>query len=93
MITVQKERLHYTFVSFLQGFDPPHQSDTRTIYIANRFPQHGHYVPQKFADNRIISSKVTEPKLTGMAALWSIPDKNTRMELPFAESAHQQCSL
>ncbi|GAA6093330.1 phospholipid-transporting ATPase IF isoform X6 [Tachysurus ichikawai] len=41
------------------GFDPPHQSDTRTIYIANRFPQHGHYVPQRFADNRIISSKYT----------------------------------
>ncbi|KAM9128271.1 phospholipid-transporting ATPase IF isoform 2-T2 [Pangshura tecta] len=41
------------------GFDPPHQSDTRTIYIANRFPQNGHYVPQKFADNRIISSKYT----------------------------------
>nr|XP_014340178.1 PREDICTED: probable phospholipid-transporting ATPase IF [Latimeria chalumnae] len=41
------------------GFDPPHQSDTRTVYIANRFPQHGHYVPQKFADNRIISSKYT----------------------------------
>uniref|UniRef100_A0A8C7SHL7 Phospholipid-transporting ATPase n=1 Tax=Oncorhynchus mykiss TaxID=8022 RepID=A0A8C7SHL7_ONCMY len=39
------------------GFDPPHQSDTRTVYIANRFPQHGHYVPQRFADNRIISSK------------------------------------
>ena len=40
------------------GFDPPHQSDTRTIYIANRFPQYGHYTPQKFIDNRIISSKV-----------------------------------
>ncbi|KAG7274157.1 hypothetical protein CRUP_013691 [Coryphaenoides rupestris] len=39
------------------GFDPPHQSDTRTVYVANRFPQHGHYVPQRFADNRIISSK------------------------------------
>lgn len=41
-----------------QGFDPPHQSDTRTVYVANRFPQHGHYIPQRFADNRIISSKV-----------------------------------
>lgn len=44
--------------SFLQGFDPPHQSDTRTVYIANKFPHHGHYIPQRFADNRIISSKV-----------------------------------
>lgn len=43
---------------FPQGFDPPHQSETRTVYVANRFPQHGHYVPQRFADNRIISSKV-----------------------------------
>ncbi|KAI6063092.1 putative phospholipid-transporting ATPase IF isoform X5 [Aix galericulata] len=51
----------------LQGFDPPHQSDTRTIYIANRFPQHGHYVPQKFADNRIISSKYT---------VWNFVPKN-----------------
>ncbi|XP_039615219.1 probable phospholipid-transporting ATPase IF isoform X1 [Polypterus senegalus] len=41
------------------GFDPPHQSDTRTVYVANRFPQHDHYIPQKFADNRIISSKYT----------------------------------
>lgn len=41
-----------------QGFDPPHQSETRTVYVANRFPQHCHYVPQRFADNRIISSKV-----------------------------------
>lgn len=60
-----------SFVSFLyltplplflyilpQGFDPPHQSETRTVYVANRFPQHGHYIPQRFADNRIISSKV-----------------------------------
>uniref|UniRef100_A0A8C6TT55 Phospholipid-transporting ATPase n=1 Tax=Neogobius melanostomus TaxID=47308 RepID=A0A8C6TT55_9GOBI len=29
----------------LQGFDPPHQSETRTIYVANRFPLHGHYIP------------------------------------------------
>lgn len=50
-----------------QGFDPPHQSDTRTIYIANRFPQHGHYVPQKFADNRIISSKVSYQFFIGKA--------------------------
>ncbi|XP_066474828.1 phospholipid-transporting ATPase IF isoform X1 [Tiliqua scincoides] len=49
------------------GFDPPHQSDTRTIYIANRFPQHGHYVPQKFAENRIISSKYT---------VWNFVPKN-----------------
>ncbi|XP_066503233.1 phospholipid-transporting ATPase IF-like isoform X1 [Hoplias malabaricus] len=41
------------------GFDPPHLSDTRTVYIANRFPQHEDYVPQRFADNRIISSKYT----------------------------------
>uniref|UniRef100_A0A8D2Q432 Phospholipid-transporting ATPase n=1 Tax=Varanus komodoensis TaxID=61221 RepID=A0A8D2Q432_VARKO len=50
-----------------QGFDPPHQSDSRTIYIANRFPQHGHYVPQKFAENRIISSKYT---------VWNFVPKN-----------------
>ncbi|XP_034149800.1 probable phospholipid-transporting ATPase IF isoform X4 [Esox lucius] len=49
------------------GFDPPHQSDTRTVYIANRFPQHGHYVPQRFADNRIISSKYT---------IWNFVPKN-----------------
>ncbi|KAL8188073.1 UNVERIFIED_CONTAM: putative phospholipid-transporting ATPase IF [Gekko kuhli] len=49
------------------GFDPPHQSDTRTIYIANRFPRHGHYVPQKFAENRIISSKYT---------VWNFVPKN-----------------
>ncbi|CDQ92289.1 unnamed protein product [Oncorhynchus mykiss] len=49
------------------GFDPPHQSDTRTVYIANRFPQHGHYVPQRFADNRIISSKYT---------VWNFVPKN-----------------
>ncbi|MFT7818860.1 putative phospholipid-transporting ATPase IF isoform X1 [Arapaima gigas] len=49
------------------GFDPPHQSDTRTVYIANRFPQHGHYVPQKFADNRIVSSKYT---------IWNFIPKN-----------------
>lgn len=41
------------------GCDPPNHSETRTIYVANRFPQHGHYVPQKYADNRIISSKYT----------------------------------
>uniref|UniRef100_A0A8C4NSE6 Phospholipid-transporting ATPase n=1 Tax=Dicentrarchus labrax TaxID=13489 RepID=A0A8C4NSE6_DICLA len=49
------------------GFDPPHQSETRTIYVANRFPQHGHYVPQRFADNRIISSKYT---------IWNFVPKN-----------------
>ncbi|XP_045562375.1 phospholipid-transporting ATPase IF isoform X1 [Salmo salar] len=49
------------------GFDPPHQSDTRTVYIANRFPRHGHYVPQRFADNRIISSKYT---------VWNFVPKN-----------------
>ncbi|XP_075058290.1 phospholipid-transporting ATPase IF isoform X2 [Mixophyes fleayi] len=43
----------------LLGCDPPNHSETRTVYVANRFPQHGHYVPQKFADNRIISSKYT----------------------------------
>ncbi|XP_058890477.1 phospholipid-transporting ATPase IF-like isoform X5 [Acipenser ruthenus] len=49
------------------GFDPPHQSETRTVYIANRFPEHDHYVPQKFADNRIISSKYT---------VWNFVPKN-----------------
>ncbi|XP_077462574.1 putative phospholipid-transporting ATPase IF isoform X1 [Stigmatopora argus] len=49
------------------GFDPPHQSDTRTVYVANRFPQHGHYIPQRFADNRIISSKYT---------IWNFIPKN-----------------
>lgn len=47
----------YIFL-FYKGCDPPNHSETRTVYVANRFPQHGHYVPQKFADNRIISSKV-----------------------------------
>ncbi|RXM32935.1 putative phospholipid-transporting ATPase IH [Acipenser ruthenus] len=50
-----------------RGFDPPHQSETRTVYIANRFPEHDHYVPQKFADNRIISSKYT---------VWNFVPKN-----------------
>lgn len=51
--------LFHPLVSVLsQGLDPPHQSETRTVYVANRFPQHGHYIPQRFADNRIISSKV-----------------------------------
>ncbi|XP_029794599.1 probable phospholipid-transporting ATPase IF [Suricata suricatta] len=50
-----------------RGFDPPHQSDTRTIYIANRFPQNGLYTPQKFIDNRIISSKYT---------VWNFVPKN-----------------
>uniref|UniRef100_A0A4W4FX36 Phospholipid-transporting ATPase n=1 Tax=Electrophorus electricus TaxID=8005 RepID=A0A4W4FX36_ELEEL len=36
-------------------------------YIANRFPQHGHYIPQRFADNRIISSKYT---------IWNFIPKN-----------------
>ncbi|EHH16566.1 hypothetical protein EGK_11859, partial [Macaca mulatta] len=49
------------------GFDPPHQSDTRTIYVANRFPQNGLYTPQKFIDNRIISSKYT---------VWNFVPKN-----------------
>ncbi|XP_062960470.1 phospholipid-transporting ATPase IF isoform X8 [Cynocephalus volans] len=49
------------------GFDSPHQSDTRTIYIANRFPQNGLYTPQKFIDNRIISSKYT---------VWNFVPKN-----------------
>uniref|UniRef100_A0A673LR89 Probable phospholipid-transporting ATPase IF n=1 Tax=Sinocyclocheilus rhinocerous TaxID=307959 RepID=A0A673LR89_9TELE len=42
-------------------------SDTRTVYIANKFPQHGHYIPQRFADNRIISSKYT---------IWNFIPKN-----------------
>ncbi|XP_061097733.1 phospholipid-transporting ATPase IF-like isoform X1 [Conger conger] len=49
------------------GFAPPHQSDTRTVYIANRFPQQDHYVPQRFADNKIISSKYT---------IWNFVPKN-----------------
>uniref|UniRef100_A0A7N6FID4 Phospholipid-transporting ATPase n=1 Tax=Anabas testudineus TaxID=64144 RepID=A0A7N6FID4_ANATE len=49
------------------GFDPPHQSETRTVYVANRFPQHCHYIPQRFADNRIISSKYT---------IWNFVPKN-----------------
>uniref|UniRef100_A0A8C1WTA1 Phospholipid-transporting ATPase n=1 Tax=Cyprinus carpio TaxID=7962 RepID=A0A8C1WTA1_CYPCA len=43
------------------------KSDTRTVYIANKFPQHGHYIPQRFADNRIISSKYT---------IWNFIPKN-----------------
>uniref|UniRef100_A0A673LYH5 Probable phospholipid-transporting ATPase IF n=1 Tax=Sinocyclocheilus rhinocerous TaxID=307959 RepID=A0A673LYH5_9TELE len=43
------------------------RSDTRTVYIANKFPQHGHYIPQRFADNRIISSKYT---------IWNFIPKN-----------------
>uniref|UniRef100_A0A8C6MFA4 Phospholipid-transporting ATPase n=1 Tax=Nothobranchius furzeri TaxID=105023 RepID=A0A8C6MFA4_NOTFU len=54
-------------LKFSWGFDPPHQSDTRTVYVANRFPQHGHYIPQRFADNRIISSKYT---------VWNFVPKN-----------------
>lgn len=50
--------LHPLVSVLSQGLDPPHQSETRTVYVANRFPQHGHYIPQRFADNRIISSKV-----------------------------------
>ncbi|MFT7810943.1 putative phospholipid-transporting ATPase IF isoform X2 [Arapaima gigas] len=49
------------------GFSPPYRGDTRTVYIANRFPQHERYVPQKFADNRIISSKYT---------IWNFVPKN-----------------
>ncbi|KAF3835434.1 hypothetical protein F7725_027992, partial [Dissostichus mawsoni] len=59
------------------GFDPPHQSDTRTIYVANRFPEHGHYIPQRFADNRIISSKLmidtpTSPVTSGLPLFFVI---------------------
>uniref|UniRef100_A0A671SRP4 Uncharacterized protein n=1 Tax=Sinocyclocheilus anshuiensis TaxID=1608454 RepID=A0A671SRP4_9TELE len=43
------------------------KSDTRTVYIANKFPQHGHYIPQRFSDNRIISSKYT---------IWNFIPKN-----------------
>ncbi|XP_058493971.1 phospholipid-transporting ATPase IF isoform X1 [Solea solea] len=49
------------------GFDPPHQSETRTVYVANRFPQNGHYIPPRFTDNRIISSKYT---------IWNFVPKN-----------------
>uniref|UniRef100_A0A8C1WZC0 Phospholipid-transporting ATPase n=1 Tax=Cyprinus carpio TaxID=7962 RepID=A0A8C1WZC0_CYPCA len=59
--------MHHTAPSRDRGFDPPHQSDTRTVYIANKFPQHGHYIPQRFADNRIISSKYT---------IWNFIPKN-----------------
>ncbi|KAF3827346.1 hypothetical protein GH733_002832 [Mirounga leonina] len=60
-----------------EGFDPPHQSDTRTIYIANRFPQNGLYTPQKFIDNRIISSKLmidtpTSPITSGLPLFFVI---------------------
>ncbi|KAG8516028.1 putative phospholipid-transporting ATPase IF, partial [Galemys pyrenaicus] len=60
-----------------KGFDPPHQSDTRTIYIANRFPQNGLYTPQKFIDNRIISSKLmidtpTSPITSGLPLFFVI---------------------
>ncbi|XP_048448162.1 phospholipid-transporting ATPase IF-like, partial [Rhincodon typus] len=41
------------------GFDPPHQSPTRTIYVSNHFPQYESFVHQKFPDNRMISSKYT----------------------------------
>ncbi|XP_072111314.1 phospholipid-transporting ATPase IF isoform X1 [Mobula birostris] len=49
------------------GFDPPHQSPTRTIYVSNHFPQHTHFVHQKFPDNKIISSKYT---------IWNFIPKN-----------------
>ncbi|XP_055501366.1 phospholipid-transporting ATPase IF-like [Leucoraja erinacea] len=49
------------------GFDPPHQSPTRTIYVSNQFPEHSPFVRQKFPDNRIISSKYT---------LWNFIPKN-----------------
>ncbi|XP_069753203.1 phospholipid-transporting ATPase IF isoform X3 [Narcine bancroftii] len=49
------------------GFDPPLQSPTRTIYVSNHFPQFGHFVLQKFPDNRIISSKYT---------VWNFVPKN-----------------
>ncbi|XP_067851314.1 phospholipid-transporting ATPase IF isoform X2 [Heptranchias perlo] len=41
------------------GLDPPHRTPTRTIYVANHFPLYGHFVQQKFPDNRIVSSKYT----------------------------------
>uniref|UniRef100_A0A3Q2D0S6 Phospholipid-transporting ATPase n=1 Tax=Cyprinodon variegatus TaxID=28743 RepID=A0A3Q2D0S6_CYPVA len=53
------------FFLFFMDMSPP--SDTRTVYVANRFPQHGHYIPQRFADNRIISSKYT---------VWNFVPKN-----------------
>ncbi|XP_072330313.1 phospholipid-transporting ATPase IF isoform X2 [Scyliorhinus torazame] len=49
------------------GFDPPHQSPTRTIYVANHFPPHSDYIQQKFPDNRMISSKYT---------IWNFIPKN-----------------
>ncbi|KAK2090772.1 putative phospholipid-transporting ATPase IF [Saguinus oedipus] len=57
-----------------KGFDPPHQSDTRTIYVANRFPQNGLYTPQKFIDNRIISSKL--PENLSFYTVWNFVPKN-----------------
>ncbi|XP_078420080.1 putative phospholipid-transporting ATPase IF isoform X1 [Cetorhinus maximus] len=49
------------------GFDPPHQSPMRTIYVSNHFPQFGNFVHQKFPDNRMISSKYT---------IWNFIPKN-----------------
>ncbi|XP_048398041.1 phospholipid-transporting ATPase IF isoform X1 [Stegostoma tigrinum] len=49
------------------GFDPPHQSPTRTIYVSNHFPQYESFVHQKFPDNRMISSKYT---------IWNFIPKN-----------------
>lgn len=56
MLNYPIERIQMSFI--LQGFDPPHQSPTRTIYVSNQFPEHSPFVRQKFPDNRIISSKV-----------------------------------
>ncbi|XP_067898450.1 phospholipid-transporting ATPase IF [Heterodontus francisci] len=49
------------------GIDPLHQCPTRTIYVSNHFPHYGHFVRQKFPDNRMISSKYT---------IWNFIPKN-----------------
>ncbi|CAF96091.1 unnamed protein product, partial [Tetraodon nigroviridis] len=77
-VFVQSEGVAATFTSVrgggrlvVSGCDlsnaPSRRSETRTVYVANRFPQHCHYVPQRFADNRIISSKYT---------IWNFVPKN-----------------
>uniref|UniRef100_A0A3Q3E4Q7 Phospholipid-transporting ATPase n=1 Tax=Labrus bergylta TaxID=56723 RepID=A0A3Q3E4Q7_9LABR len=55
------------FTWLFQKMNQKLSNDTRTVYVANRFPEHGHYVPQRFADNRIISSKYT---------VWNFVPKN-----------------
>uniref|UniRef100_A0A673LYD9 Phospholipid-transporting ATPase n=1 Tax=Sinocyclocheilus rhinocerous TaxID=307959 RepID=A0A673LYD9_9TELE len=63
----QSHRVHFSFKNMSCSQMGKKPSDTRTVYIANKFPQHGHYIPQRFADNRIISSKYT---------IWNFIPKN-----------------